>query len=355
MKSKELKQYLKEDEDRIIKVLEHFEFHDFWRAGEEIRCASPTGTNSTAISIRLDEDDLFASSYDSMVNYHGDILGLIQEYNDSGFGEIMGEIHRLFNLSNSYKKQVQKVDILADIRNLKAREKRRADTENEKHDKDVLNRFIKRNHVSMLEEAISPSVLKQFDIMFDPVKSRIIFPHYDWLEHDKVVGIKGRTTMSSELAREFDVPKYWNYIKGYKKTGNLYGFDKAYKNVIDSKMLIIFESEKSVLKQFTIEKGKGFSVATGGHDELSESQLRFIIQNTPSDTEIVFAFDKDIMVGDEKIDGKEYLESVCKKVSGFRRTSYIYDKFKILEDKDSPIDRGVKRWNHLLKWRVKVS
>lgn len=354
MEPRELKKYLSEDEDRIIQALESFGFHSFWRTGEEIRCASPNGTNNTAISIRLDEDDLFASSYDGVKNYHGDILGLIETQSDMGFGEVMGDIHRLFDLPTRARKQKKKIDLLSDLRGMKAKEKGRVEIVNEYHDREILDRFVNKNHVVMIEEAISPKVLKQFNIMYDPAKSRIIFPHFDWMLHDKVVGIKGRTTMTSEVAKELDVPKYWNYIKGYKKTANFYGFNQSFKNIQDKKMMIIFESEKSVLKEFTINRGQGVSVATGGHDHLSVAQLKFIVKNTPPDTEIVFAFDKDIMVGDEKINGQDYLIEVCKDISSFRKTSYIFDKFGILSKNDSPIDRGLKRWNHLLKWRITV-
>lgn len=333
--------------------MEFFGFHGFWKTGSEIRCASPDGDNNTAISIRLDEDDLFASSYESIKTYHGDILGLFEEYSDLKFGNIMYELHNLFGLNNDYKKTKQKVDLLAELRGFKSRKSKSADISNEKFGIEVLDRFIAKNHVSMIEEAISPKVLRQFNVMFDPVKSRIIMPHFDWYEHDKIVGIKGRTTMDAIVAKELGVPKYWNYIKGYKKTGNLYGYNLAKDNVREANMLIIFESEKSVLKHFTIEMGKGFSVAVGGH-ELSDTQIKFIVQNTDPDTEVVIAFDKDIMIGDEDTDGKVFLEELCKKISKYRRTSYIYDTHNIIGDKDAPIDCGLKRWKHLLKYRVRV-
>ena len=128
----------------------------------------------------------------------------------------------------------------------------------------------------------------------------------------------------------------------------MYGWQNAKNNIDKSNMLIIFESEKSVMKQDTIEQGNGFAVSVGGHS-ISDTQVKFIIQNTPIDCEIVIAFDKDVT------NDTEEMEQLCDRFNKFRTTSYIHDKYNILESHDAPIDRGVKRWQYLLKYREQVS
>lgn len=353
MQAKELKSYLIEDKDRIEKVLDYYDFHSVWYSGDEIRCAPPESDNRTAVSIRLTED-LYAANYSELKPYHGDLFGLLQEISDSSFRDVMKTLHNLFGLEMKGGKVTKKLDLLADIRKYKKGAKREV-KENIKHEKKVLEKFVKMPHAAIIQECISPAICNMFDVSYDPDQGRIIFPHYDWIETDKIVGITGRTTMESEVAKQLDVPKYWNYIKGYRKTNNLYGFNLAKDNLAESKMLIIFEAEKSTLKQFTIERGKGFSSSVGGH-EISQQQVDFILKNTEPDTEIVIAFDKDVMVSVAKdgTTGEQILKDTCAMFSTFRKTSYIFDSHNILGDKDSPIDCGFKIWQHLLKWRVKV-
>lgn len=349
LQAKELKAYLLEDNNRICQLLEHFGFHDTWFASGEIRCATPEGTNKTSVSVKL-VDELFAASYDDKLSYHGDLFGLLQTAKDTTFTSVMISIHNLFKLEYS-KKEKKSLDLLKDIRKFKKGANR--EVEIKKFDVSVLDEFIKKPHASMIEEAISPLVLDKYDIRFDIQKDRIIFPHYDWEESDMVVGIQGRTTMPSDLAKELNIPKYWNYIKGFQKSRNLFAYNFNKQNIEDKKMIILFEGEKSVLKQATIERGEGFSVAIGGH-EISDFHKKFILTNTGSDVEIVIAFDKDIMELIPEEGHEHYLIEQCKRFSKFRKTSYVFDKYNLLESKDSPIDRGLKRWNFLLKHRVQV-
>lgn len=345
MQARELKKYLVEDSDRVVELLEHFGFHDVWTGNGEVRCATPEGTNKTTVSVKL-TDELYATSYDTELNYRGDIFGLIEAYQDTTFRNVMIKIHKLFNLKYSGKES-KKLDLLKDIRKFKHGANTNREVEIKKYDRSILDQFIRKPHASMIKEAISPLVLDKYDIMFDYRKDRIIFPHYDINETDMIVGIQGRTTLNSELAKELNISKYWNYLKGYKKSMGLFGYHIAKNNINNSKMLIIFEGEKSVLKQATIERGNGYSVALGGH-EISSFQKAFIVKETEPDVEIVIAFDKDIM------ESEDFLISQCKMFSKFRKVSYIYDKYGILGEKDSPIDKGYKRWDYLLRHRILV-
>lgn len=116
-------------------------------------------------------------------------------------------------------------------------------------------------------------------------------------------------------------------------------------------MIILFEAEKSVLKQFTITKGEGYSVALGGHS-ISEEQVEFILKNTPGDCEVVLAFDKDVITDPDF--GEEGFKEIANKFKPFRKVSYICDKYNVLGEKDSPIDKGIKLWNVLLDFRKEL-
>ena len=361
LNAKELKEYINQDTQRIFKILEGGGCHHLWNndSNDEIRGAVPDGDNKTALVVKRGKQ-LFTTIYDPSYNFTGDIIGAVQKLKHLSFRDTIVLIHSYLGLSISAttsKKHKDPLELLKPFvhgRHGSCITNKR----NKLYGEHKLNRFIPSLHKNIIEEGISPKVAHTFRVCYDPEKSRIIFPHYDWIEYDKIVGIKGRTTLDGDVAKELNVPKYWNYIKGYQKTLNLYGYNFSKENIDKTKMIILFEAEKSVMKQFTFTRGKGFSVALGGHS-ISDEQVRFILSHTANDVEVVFAYDKDVQINTEldtgeKYIGRDYLKSQCKKFMGLRKTSYIYDKYDLLAEKSSPIDETIKKWNYLLKWRVSL-
>ncbi len=67
-------------------------------------------------------------------------------------------------------------------------------------------------------------------------------------------------------------------------------------------------------------------VAVSGH-EISDEQAKILIG---LNCEIIIAFDKDISI--------EHIRYCCEKFYGIRKVSYIWDKYDLLDKKDSPAD-----------------
>lgn len=351
MDVKEIKRSLSEDSSKVEELLSYFGFHTFSLNNCDLRCALPDGDNPSSVSIKLDEN-LYAACYTRSIR--GDIFTLIEESTGRSFKDILNIVNILFGLKTD-RRSVSKsnaVDILDDISIYKKDKRKKAVVVGNKfYDKSYLNRFIQLPHMEIIQEGITPQVANMFQVGFDYKNSATVFPHFDWENPDKLVGVKGRIVgMSADECKELGILRYWNYIKGYKKTQNLYGWNHAKENVWEQRKLIIFEGEKSVLKQFSIEKGKGYSVAIGSF-ELSNEQIKFIVNNTPLDCEIIFAFDKDVVETPSK---RKIMMDQIKKISQFRMTSYIYDPIpnnKLLGPKDSPIDNSPKVWRYLMSVR----
>lgn len=354
MDARELKLHLLEEPSRIEDVLEHYGFSMFWKSGDEIRCAPPESENRTACSVRLGEE-LYASLY-SMEGFNGDIYGLIEKVSKDSFSNILKTIKEMMGITSTGTYQ-KKLDLFSNVNKYLRKGNESDDLKNKTSDITILNKFIHLPHESFLREGIAPDVLSMFKVCYDPERDRIVIPHFDWNEHERIAGMAGRTTLTSLESKELNVPKYWHYLKGYLKTHNLFGWNHASKNVDDKGMLIIFESEKSVLKQVTREINREcYSVSVGGHT-VSESQINHIIKYTHPGTEIVLAFDKDVMTmkDDEGNEiGEAFIREIGERILPYRRVSYIWDGFGLLGEKDSPIDKSVKEWKVLLKYRREV-
>lgn len=345
MDVKEIKRILYEDTTKIIRLMTSLGFHDFTENKEEIRCALPDKSNSSAVMVKKNES-LYTSLFE--LGYNGDLVGAIQKIKDWSFIESIDYISNILGLSSG-KSQIM-IDPLHNLKNL-SKGIYLESKENKKFDENKLDRFVPVIHSSLLEEGINPEIIRQFRIMFDVERQRIIFPHYDWIKYQKIVGIKGRTVFSQQEIDLLNIPKYWNYIKGYRKTLNLYGYNQTHKGIKENKRIILFEGEKSVLKECTYNNGFGSSVALGGHN-ISQTQSDFILSHTPGDCEIIMAFDKDVWTKEEE--GEAYVKELAGRFKPFRKVSAIIDQHNILGDKDSPIDKGYKVWQYLLKWRKEI-
>ena len=349
---KEFKEYLLKDSDRVIKILEDIGFHDLWYEKEDtIRGALPEHSNNTSLRVILNEN---LSSTMFSLDFNGDLIGVIQRIKDWNFHIAFAYAKSLFGIGNA-SNIGQITDLISEYKQMARDGMKTPSKTNKTYNSDYLNRFISLPHKSLIEEGISPEVIKQFNICYDPERDRIIFPHYDWNNEDNIVGVQGRTVLDSETAKLLGIPKYWNYIDGFSKSNNLYGFQEAKKYMEEKGKLILFEGEKSVLKHFTLNRGKGYSVALGNHS-LSRIQRDFIIRNTPVDCEIIIAFDEDVMFGENG--GEEYLKKVADMFAQFRKVSYIKPPINVYQPKQSPIDSFGKRnavWRYSMKTRNKVN
>ena len=137
---------------------------------------------------------------------------------------------------------------------------------------------------------------------------------------------------------EFDIPKYFPLIK-YSKSLNLYGLQENYNGIQTKNQVVVYESEKSVLKRFTRLDETG--VAVGSHS-LSEEQIRILIG---LNVDITIAYDKDIPL--------QHIRSECEKFYGIRNINYIFDKRGLLKEKESPADAHNRIFEYLLKNKIK--
>lgn len=255
------------------------------------------------------------------------------------FKEALKKIHSILGLKftitfNREKKQHNPLKIFEDIRS-----RNKNDNYDLKfYDDDVLNshHFIKLPHINLIKEGIIPSVQKEFNVMYDYKRNRILFPHRHWCT-GKILGVFGRTT--NDHWDMLGIPKYYGILP-YPKSLNLYGLYENYKTIQERGFVCVVEGEKSTMKLKSY--GYPVGVSLGGH-ELSDEQIRILIG---LDVDIVFALDKDIP--------EQISKDMCKQFKGIRSAYYIYDKYDLLGEKDAPIDKGYKIFEYLLKNKRKV-
>ena len=117
-----------------------------------------------------------------------------------------------------------------------------------------------------LNDGINETTQVLFDIKYDKETDRILIPV---IFKDKLVGIIGRYN-NSEVPKK--IPKYYP-ILSYPKSEVLFGYDLCKNKIIDTKTVILVESEKSVMK--SIQRDMYNTLAIGGSN-ISNSQIELL-------------------------------------------------------------------------------
>lgn len=299
----------------------------------------PNHKNTTAVSIK--KNTLKIKIFTKEKNISGDIFTLIMEIKNIDFPSANKFIHKILNLKFTYNfdnKKEKKKDILDIFKKAKESYNKSKEKQLDIYNEDICDEFVNLPYIGWIREGIMPYTQKKFNIGYSLKRNRIVIPHRFWCgKKNDYVGIMGRT-----LVQNYDIleiPKYFPLIK-FPKSMNLYGLQENYNDIQKAGKIIVFESEKSVLKCDSLLCK--FAVALGGH-ELSNEQIKILIS---LNVEIIFAMDNDML--------EQLSIDMCNRVKYCRATSYIYDKYGLLDEKDSPVDRGFKIFKSLLKHRIKI-
>lgn len=216
---------------------------------------------------------------------------------------------------------------------------------------DILNNFTfgEKYLEPWIKEGITVEVLQAFNIRYDIVNLTIIIPHRD--KDGNVVGVRGR--FMSEYSNVKYMPITWNGVTlSHPLRGNLYGLYENKAVIEKNKTVILFESEKSVLK-FSSFFGheNNFSVATCGN-KVSNEQIQ-ILQDLGV-KQVILAFDKDYDNSADLMKVQNHYNEIAKRLSIYFTTSVMFDYGNLLGLKDAPIDRGRAVFEELFKYRYYI-
>lgn len=337
-----LKKYIFEN-NKVEYILQEVGCHSItYHPNKEFySCGNYNGDNQGAINVKNNE-------YLGVINWtrekefgeNSDIITLVQYNKNMSFVEAIKYIHKILDLPFEFKKndKLQKVKDPLEIFKRIANRRKVVNVEDiQVLEDELLNDFVPMLHIDWYKEGIMPWARNKFNIAYSYRRKRIVIPIYHWLTKE-LVGFNMRTTVANY--EEFNIPKYW-ITPTYQKSTNLYGLAENYDSIITKKIVTVFESEKSTLKRFSLTDDTCVSLQG---KTMSEEQARILIG---LDSEIVIALDKDVDINEVRF--------ICEKFYRIRPVSYIYDKWDLLDAKDSPADKGDKIYKFLFKHRIKYN
>jgi len=333
----ELKDYIIEEE-KVGEVLSALGCHDIKEYQSEFRCALPEKRNKTAVCVK--KDNLSTVIRTSEGEVKGDIFTLAMRINGSSFGQANKYLHNIFGLRYKFnpkgKDNSSKEDPLFIFRKVK-KSKYIVNQDIPIFDENELKEYIALPHIDWIREGIMPFACKRFNIGYSYDRKRIVIPERKWDGGDnEFIGISGRTVIPNYDI--LDIPKYTKLSQTYFKGKNVYGLNENYQTIQEQGYVIIFESQKSVLKRYSRKDGTG--VAIGGCD-ITPEQVRILIG---LNVDVIVALDNGIDIN--------HIRQQCDKFYPIRNVSYIYDKWKLLGDKESAADQKNEIYKFLLKHRI---
>ena len=203
-------------------------------------------------------------------------------------------------------------------------------------DKDYNQRFDDEIPQEWIDEGISEEEIKKYEIRVDSRSNRIVYPVYD--KDFRFIGVKGRTRFKNY--KDLRIMKYMNY----NKIGILdyfQGMKQAQPYVENQKEIIIVEGLKSVMK---LDSWGYHNVVSAETSSLNNYQITLLISMKIRN--VIIAFDKDV--------GLSKIRECVKMLKKFVNVYVVYDKWRLLDEKDSPPDKGEDVWRELYERRIRL-
>lgn len=178
---------------------------------------------------------------------------------------------------------------------------------------------------SWIEEGISVEILKKYSVKYDPFTDRIAYPIRNI--NGEIVNI-GYRTLDPDYKKK-GLRKY-SYMQDWGGGMNvIYGLCENFQYAKEKGYLILFEGAKSVLKAASWGIFNTGAILTS---HLNPHQVKILLSTCNlNNVAVVFALDKDVNIADDKN---------IKKLRSYLRLYYLKDTEELLDEKDSPVDKG---------------
>lgn len=261
----------------------------------------------------------------------GNIIDFICLYHNCSLREAILKLKEYMNIKDDVE-YIPPPQIIRELRKFKPKRKNtKADVKHKILDKRLIDSFEHRDIDLWIGEGISKETCNKHNIVYDPYTQSIIIPIYD--QKGNLINFCIRTTDPNY--KEFGTPKYkYKYELG--TLDFFYSWAENFQNIKDKKQVILVEGAKSVMK---LEQWGYNNVVAILTSHLNDNQLKILVQNG---FDVVVAFDKDA-------NPKE--DENIQKLKRFCKVTLALDKWNLLEEKDSPCDKGLETWEKIYSER----
>jgi DNA primase len=298
-----------------------------------VQAARPSGNNPTSVQVILSDTNLQSVIHTDDTYKGGDIFYLIAHLKGFSNKDSIRWVYDKLGFSVGYNKNVDKNSVLSFVNEFvqfDIKYDRYNTIENNILPDVTKEQFISAPHCDFTKEGISLQTQEHFGICYDTISSRIVIPIHDL--RGNLITFKGRATKENDI-------RYIAYYS-FSGVGILYGYYQNFFDIINSNEVILFESEKSVLKSHSCDICNTLAIM---RHKLSPEQKNVLLG---LQVPLTFGFDKDISASEILL--------LLDDLKGLVEINIMYDRNDLLDEKDAPIDKGIEVFNKLYNNRIKL-
>ena len=326
----DVKEKLLEDPEKIVELLEEYNFCHINSKPQEIRCGRDDkgGPN---ISIRL-HNNTWVNVSDYARGVYTDIFSFIAQERGATFREVLLSTKKILGLGDDWesKKKYQLFNgIYANIG-------KNAKPKSTIYDESILNQYTKCGNLKFLESHISLESQMKFGLMYSIEQQRIIIPIRDIFGN--LAGVKSRRNYETDNP---DDPKYV-FECPTSKSMILYGAYENYQYLMNADRIIIGEAEKFVLAADSYQYNSAVAIMGNA---LSSEQAKILLSFNAK--EYCFMLDEGLDLSVTYQNAK-LLKSFAA-MRECRVTFFNWQNSLCVGEKESPTDGGRENFYYILE------
>lgn len=219
----------------------------------------------------------------------------------------------------------------------------------------ILELFAPYPYVGWLEEGISIAVMQEFEIGYFGRDNAITIPHRDI--DGRLVGVRERfiDSIDIETIGKYVPVKIEGEFLRHPLGNTFYGIYQNQNAIRKYKTVILFEGEKSVLLSHTYFGVDDCSLGVCGSN-LTSIQIKILLEVLGVET-VIICFDKEYKDANSiKADAyRNKIYKLIKPLVSRCNVDVVWDTDGLIEEKDSPIDKGKDTYLHLLNDRKHIT
>lgn len=308
------------------------QYVDLEQKGEEWWGLSPfTNEKTPSFSIRKDPP-LF---YDYSSGLGGNLYTFVKHYNRCSNREAVEIIKKHAGYEGEVDVRQGKMAATLDCKRYMRQKSSTKQSKGIILPEEYMERYEKRDDKLAVweQEGISRESLDKFQVFYDGFSDRLVYPIRETGGH--IVNIGGRALDPDW--KEKKMRKY-TYFFSWGTMAVVYGLFENMESILKAKEVIIFEGCKSVLIANTWGIHNCGALLTS---HLNPNQMKILAR---LGCRVVFALDKDVNVRDDHN---------ISKLKKYVNCEYLWDKDSLLDEKDSPVDKGEEVFRRLYDKRVR--
>lgn len=317
-------------EDYVAQYVDGFEAR-----GGELWCTSPFNPHERTPSFSVrPEANVF---YDFSAGVGGNLIDFITRYHDVSVYRAVQLAKEFADIKEGEEPTCSRLEATRVARRYRYRAKQSAQSTSKTLSPHYMDHYEFRREKlqAWADEGIPWDVMLARGVRYDAFDDRIVYPIRD--ADGNIISVCGRTC--DPHYKEKRIRKY-TYFQSIGTIDALYGFSDCKQDILDAREVVIFEGAKSCMK------AEGWGIRNTGAlltSHLSTNQLHFLIRlSSFHGVRMVFALDSDVdITKDENI----------LRLMRYARVEWVQNRDGLLDDKDSPADKGEEVFRTLYQKR----